>query len=143
MAKYRHRIFEMFELRDEAIRELTSRARKDPTDATASESWTLKQLAVWHYKGLTHVQFREPQAFDEKCANELGQDFAQLAEKLTNDSKVVLDFEGVASFGSASINALILFSKKLQTKGSRMVLCCLEPAVRESFFVHHDYIRTL
>ena len=59
----------------------------------------------------------------------------ELADLLGRDSQVLLDFSGVASFNAASISALVQFNKNLQTKGSRIALCCLEPATRESFFV--------
>ncbi len=135
MAKYRHRVFEMYELRDEAIRALTPKSATTATEATAPESWTFAHLAVSRVAGVIHVQFKEPRAFEDGTASDLREDLARLADLLGRDSKVLLDFSGVASFNAASISALIQFSRNLQTKGSRIALCCLEPATRESFFV--------
>jgi len=134
MAKYRHRIFEMYEFRDETISALTPREEKAGTEATTPESWAFKHLVVSRSAGVTHVQFKESQTFGEETASQLSDDFAQLADKLGRDSKVLLDFTGVKSIGSASIDVLVLFNQTLQSKGSRIALCCLDPTTRESFF---------
>jgi anti-anti-sigma regulatory factor len=91
-------------------------------------------LAVSRSAGVTQVRFKEAQTFGEETVSDLRDDFAQLADRLGRDSKVLLDFTGVKSFSAASIGALALFNQKLQTKGSRIALCCLAPAARESFF---------
>ena len=134
MAKYRHRIFEMYELRDEAIRALTPRSEKTATEVTAPESWTFAHLAVSRVAGVIHVQFKEPRTFDDTTANDLREDLARLTDLLGRDSKVLLDFSGVVSFPAGSITALAQFNRNLQMKGSRIALCCLEPTTRESFF---------
>lgn len=133
MAKYRHRIFEMYDFRDEAIRALTPKIEKPATEATAPESWAFKHLAVSRSASVTHVEFNEATTVGEGTVN-LGSDFAQLSDQLGRDSKVLLDFAGVKVFSSASIDVLVQFKQKLQTKGSRLALCCLDPGVRESFF---------
>lgn len=134
MAKYRHRIFEMYEFRDEAVRALTPKAEKAATEATAPETWTFRHLAVSRSAGVTHIEFKQPKSLGEESVSGLGEDFAQLAEMLDRDNKVLVDFTGMASLGPSFIDALVLFHKKLQTKGSRIALCCLDPAARESFF---------
>ena len=136
MAKYRHRIFEMYEFRDEAIRALTPKSEKVATEATAPESWSFRHLAISRSAGVTLVQFnKQAKSFTEETVSELSEDFAQLADILGRDSKVLLDFSGVVLFSSAAIDSLILFNKKLQMKGSRIALCSLDPPVREFFFV--------
>lgn len=134
MAKYRHRIFEMYEFRDEAIRALAPKSDQPATETITPESWTFVNLSVSRSAGVTHVQFKNAQTFEEESASDLRDDFAQLADRLGKDSRVLLDFAGVTSFSAASLNALVLFNQKLQTKGSRMALCCLEPAAREAIF---------
>ena len=134
MAKYRHRIFEMYEFRDETIRALTPKIAKPATEITAPESWAFKHLAVSRSNGVTHVKLKEAPTAGEQTVSNFGGDFAQLADRLSRDSKVLLDFSGVKAFSAASIDVLVQFKQKLQTKGSRLALCCLEPAVRESFF---------
>ncbi|MCY2990529.1 MAG: STAS domain-containing protein [Planctomycetota bacterium] len=134
MAKLPHRIFEIYESREEAIQVLTPKSERTATDATAPESWEFRHLAVSRLAGVTHVEFKEAQDFGDETVPELRDDFAQLADQLGRDNKVLLDFTGVVLFGSAFINAMALFNKKLRVKGSRIALCCLGPGVRESFF---------
>ena len=55
-----------------------------------------------------------------------------MAGLLVNGSRVLRDFEGVLEFGTDSIIKLTEFNSKLQTKGSRVVLCNLDPTVRVS-----------
>jgi len=139
MAKYRHRIFEMYEFRDEAIQALTPKSERPVTevfapDTSSPESWNFKYLAVSRPGSVTQVQFTKAQSFGEETLGDLRDDFAQLADKLGKNSKVLVDFTGVESFSSQCIDALALFNQKLRTKGSRIALCCLDTATRESFF---------
>ena len=134
MAKYRHRIFEMYEFRQEAIGVLTPKSDQPVTEATAPETWTFEHLAVSRSARVTHVEFKKARTFGEETVGKLREDFAQLADRLVRNSRLVLDFAGVTSFNAASLDALVLFNRKLQTKGSRMALCCLDPAVQQSFF---------
>lgn len=133
MAKYRHRIFEMYEFRDEAIGALTPNLARPVTEATDPESWAFKHLAVSRSACVTLVEFQPVQTFGEETVSDLREDFAELADRLARDSKVLLDFASVESFNAASIDTLVLFKQTLQTKGSRMALCCLNPATRETF----------
>ncbi len=134
MAKYRHRIFEMYEFRDEAIEALTPKSARPVAEANAPESWTFKHLAVSCPEGVTHVEFRGAENFGVDTLNDLRQDLEQLADKSVRDSKVLFDFTGVTSFSAPSIDALAQFNRKLQTKGSRIALCCLAPTVHATFF---------
>jgi anti-anti-sigma regulatory factor len=134
MAKYRHRTFEMYDFRDEAIDALTPKSDRFEKDASDPDPWNFHQLDVSLRKNVTLVQFRGTEYSEAAAENDLRDDFSELAKKLVNDSKVVLDFTGVESFNSACINALVLLNQKLQAKGSRMVLCCVGPGPRESFF---------
>ena len=116
MAKYRHRIFEMYEFHDEAIGALTAKIARPVTEASAPESWSFKHLAVSRSACVTHVKFKRSQTFGKETVSDLREDFAQLADKLVRDSKVLLDFAGVKSFWPASIDTLVLFNKKLRNK---------------------------
>jgi len=133
MAKYRHRIFEMYEFRDEATHALTPKSENTVTEGTAPESWTFRHLAVSRSAVVTHVKFKEETTFGDETVQTLREDLAKLAEMLDKDSKVLFDFAGVVLFGPASFNALVLFNKRLKNKGSRIALCSLAPTVRESF----------
>ncbi len=133
MAKYRHRIFEMYEGRNEAVRGLAPEFEDPKTEAVA-ETWGQQHLAVSRSAGVTHVTFQKATTFGDETINALRDDFAQLADKLGKDSRVLLDFKDVASFSPASIDVLAKFNEKLRTKGSRMVLCSLDPTARDCFF---------
>lgn len=134
MAKDRHRIFEIYESRDEAAWELMPKVDKAESEVTSTESWSFKQLAVSRLAGITQVRFKEPALLAQEIITQIQEDLALLADKLGGGSRVLIDFTGVQMFGSAGINALIMFNKKLQIRGSRMVLCCLDPNVRATFF---------
>ena len=65
--------------------------------------------------------------FDAGTVAGLRDDFAQLASKLAIDTRVVVDFTDVVLFDAAFIDALLVFSRQLRTKGSRLALCGLAP----------------
>jgi anti-anti-sigma regulatory factor len=142
MAKIPHRIFEIYESRAEAARALTPKLGRTATESSAPDSWVFKHLTVSRSAGVTHVQFTEAKDFGEETVAGLREDFAQLADTLGIDSKVLVDFTGVVLFSAAFIDALVVFSKRLRTRGSRIALCCLAPAVREFFFVPDDRKRS-
>ena len=138
MAKIPHRIFEIYESRDEATRALTPKLQKTATESSAPDSWIFEHLTVSRSAGVTHVEFTEAEDFGEETVAGLRKDFAQLAGTLGIDSKVLVDFTGVVLFSAAFIDALVVFSKNLRTKGSRIALCCLAPTAREFFFLPDD-----
>lgn len=133
MAKIMHRIFEIYESLEEATRAVTPKSEKTTSESSAPDSWTFEHLAVSRSAGVTHVQFTEASNFSDATVAGLREDFAQLADKLGIDSIVLVDFTGVVLFGAAFIDALLVFSRKLRTKGSRIALCCLAPAALKFF----------
>ncbi len=142
MAKYRHRTFEMYDFRDEAILALTPKSENLSMPAAPQESRSFEHLAVSRSASVTHVEFKSAQTFENESASnlrdDLRDDLAQLADCLERHSKVLLNFAGVQSFSVASINELVLFNQKLRTKGSRLALCCLDSETRKSFFVRRS-----
>ena len=134
MAKYRHRTFEMFDFPDEATLALASKSTRTTTESDDPASWTFQQLTASRAASVTLVKFKKPKCSDAESEGELREDLSQLADLLVNDSRVLLDFEGLHEFSSSSIDALALFNRKLQSKGSRIALCNLEPAVQASFY---------
>jgi anti-anti-sigma regulatory factor len=135
MPKIPHRIFEIYESREEAIHAMTPKVEKAAMDSSALGSWKFEHLIVSRSAGVTHVQFTEAKEFEEATVSGLCRDFAQLANSLGIDSKVLVDFTGVELFSRPFIDALVSFSRQLRTKGSRIALCCLAPAARAFFFV--------
>ena len=138
MARILHRIFEIYESREEATRALMPKSKKTVTESSAPDSWTFEHLAVSRSAGVTRVQFTEASKFNEATLAGLREGFAQLADKLGRDSIVLVDFTGVVLFYAAFIDELVVFSRKPRTKGSRIALCCLGPTAREFFFLRDN-----
>ena len=82
---------------------------------------------------MIQVTFKSSNQSENDDARQLRTDFVTLADSLVNDSRVLIDFEGVEDFCAKSIEELTLFRRKLQAKGSRIALCNLEPDVKASF----------
>jgi hypothetical protein len=139
MAKIRHRTFEIFDFLQEATSALASKSARVTTDTSDSESWKFRQLiAVIKPSGVVHVTFKQDALSEADSVNDFGTDLTQLTGLLVNGSRVLLDFEGVLEFGADSIIKLTEFNGKLLAKGSRVVLCNLDPTVRASFFPHES-----
>jgi hypothetical protein len=135
LAKYPHRIFEIYEERDEAIRALTPKSvEMDVTTLAARLQSNFSHLDVSRGAVVTHVQFKGASAFPDEAEGELQEDLQKLVDLLDIDSKVLLDFADVDSFGPACVNALVVFERKLRNRGSRTVLCSLAPDTRASFY---------
>ena len=133
MAKCRHRVFEIYEFRDEATSALTRKTTHATTEVANKASRTYQHLAVSQSKSVTHIEFKRAEGVGDNDVSELREDFSRLADELVRDSRVVFDFAGSGSFGVAAFDALVLFSRKLRRKGSRIVLCRLDPAVHPVF----------
>lgn len=138
MAKTHHRIFEMFDFAEEAKCALASKAALK-TNTDDPQKWPFRHLVASHLAGgIVHVKFKETELLGSDTVRELRNDFSELAGMLVNGSRVLLDFEGMLDIGTESIAELANFNRKLQAKGSRIVLCNLNPAVQASFFPNRN-----
>lgn len=137
MAKIRHRIFEMYEFRDEAVDSLTPRIVR-LREAKPLESWPIKHLAISQLASVSLVEFTTSRIVGDDTEKELREVLLQLEDRLTNDSKVLFDFSGVVGVSAASIDALAQFNQHLRLKGSRIALCCISSDLRPSFFSTSD-----
>jgi len=124
----------MYEGRDEAIDSLTPKSARVETKVNDSASWSFARLAVSSAGHVTHVQLTETEYLDDETESDFRQDLAELGKRLGGNSKVLLNFTGVEEFSPNFIEPIILLNQRLRTKGSFIALCCLSPAVRESFF---------
>ena len=135
MSKYRHRTFEMYEYREEAICALTPKSMEtDKPTPDAPLSSDFSYMTVSRSAAVTHVQLKGAIDSSAESEGQFSEDLCRLADMLTIDSKVLLDFTDVESFSTAGIDALTLFNRKLRHRGSRVVLCSLNPDTRASFF---------
>jgi anti-anti-sigma factor len=135
VAKYRHRVFEMYEYRVEAMRALSPKYEEigEEESGTTLQS-DFKHLIVTCSTVVTHVQFSGEMEFTDESEQELQEDFSKLVDTLGIASKVLLDFTDVKSFSPACINVLVVLERKLRNRGSRIVLCSLSPETRAAFF---------
>ncbi|WP_146526630.1 hypothetical protein [Novipirellula artificiosorum] len=124
----------MFDLFDEANDAIASKSTRPTADCDEPESWSFQHLIASRNAGVIHVQFKKREGLDTEIPSTLRQDFSQLSDSLVNNSRILLDFECLSEFSAPCIKELKLFNEKLQSKGSRMALCHLEPAVQASFF---------
>ncbi len=134
MAKYRHKTFEMFDYSDEAMSAMSSKSARRGTPTEPAEPWASRHLTVSHSAGVTHVKFASGERLGSESRRELRSDLTQLADSLLNDSRVLVDFESLREFDAECIDELQRFHAKLRSKGSQMVLCHLQPEVRDAFF---------
>lgn len=135
MAKIRHRNFEIFDFLQEASDALASKSACVNAYTIDPSQWEFRELhAELRPSGVVHVTFKRHAYDDPKTRSDLAIDLTELAELLANNSRVLLDFEGVLAYDSDSVTKLAEFDSKLRNKGSRFVLCNLESAVRDSFF---------
>ena len=143
MAKHPHRTFEIFDTYSEAAAALESKSSQKDVQQSheTDEDWTLRSLVVSGSGPVVHVTFQSPTPPEQDHPRELRADLAKLAGSLVNDSSVVMDFEGLEEFCARCIDEMALFLRKLQSKGSRIALCNLGPAVRDSFFPNRVYDR--
>ncbi|WP_436714662.1 STAS domain-containing protein [Roseiconus lacunae] len=126
----------MFDTYDEASRALESKSSQKIVHQgqETDEAWTFRHLAVCPRGRVIHVTFKFSNHPEHDGACDLRSEFTKLAGLLVNDSPVLVDFEGLEEFSPKCVVDLALFLRRLQSKGSRLALCNLEPAVKDSFF---------
>jgi hypothetical protein len=134
MAKYRHRFFEMYDFRDEAVGDLMPRTPPAAGTGAAVEIPAFQHLVISRAAGVTLVEFKSPETFGEAQVKEVSDELSQLADSVERHCKIVMDFSGIESLPAGFIDALMAFHGKLKIKGSRMAICDLQPAAREAFF---------
>jgi anti-anti-sigma regulatory factor len=134
MAKRRHRVFEMYDFRDEAFRALVPKEASPETDTAIPKDLNCKYLTVSRTTSVTHVEFKGIKDLGEETSRDLNKDIGLLSASLDLDSKVLLDFANVESVCATCIEIFSNFSKSLRHKGSRVVLCCLDDEASKCFF---------
>lgn len=133
MAKYRHRTFEMYDFYDEAADKHNVRSG-DTTPVSELESTEFNHLAVTQADRIVRIAFRNGEVAEDPTTCPYREEFARLASLLRNDSRVIVDFAGVAQFPAISIDTLETFDRRLKSKGSRLILCNLQSEVKAVFY---------
>lgn len=134
MAKYRHRTFEMYESRDEAVAALTPKVRRDKADSADPGLWAFQHFAASRADGVTLISFKASMNQELETTSSIGDELTLMSRSLANDSRVVIDFGGLPTLAPEAIESLEQFKKTLQSKGSQLALCNLEPDVHAAFF---------
>lgn len=139
MAKYRHRVFEMYDFYEEAAEALAKKSTDgSPVDHVAQSPSTTSAdfdcLVVSDYDGITRVTLDGKHDFDDDRVQSLRLDLANLKDALPTNCRVVFDFTGVDVFHASCIELLKQFTGALKMKGSRVALCCLNASAKETFF---------
>ena len=125
----------MFEFRDEAVSALTPKSTGSATESVDPALWTFQNFEASRRDGVTLITFKESkEGQNEESSRKISDELSLIARSLVNNSRVVMDFEGLPEFSADSIEALTQFNKTLQSKGSRLALCNLEPEVHTAFF---------
>lgn len=134
MAKYRHRTFEMFDLRAEAVSALTPKSKQIRAESADPGLWTFQHFSTSRLDGVTLVTFKATTTDSEERTSRLGDELTLIARSLVNDSRVVMDFAGREELSMESMEELAKFQTMLQSKGSHLALCNIEPTVHAAFF---------
>ncbi len=124
----------MFDFKDEAVSALTLRSSPPTSELEDPQLWAFKRLNASLSDGVIHVQFTASSLNGDEMRRELRGDFTNLADWVANNSRVLLDFEGVSDFDASCIEALTLLEQRLKSKGSRLALCSLGEAAQSEFF---------
>lgn len=133
IAKTPHRIFEIYADRDEAIQALTPKSGA-PVDYGHLATTSYQQLSAAVRGCVLHVEFADKECSDNTAIDGLRGDFLELSQNMAMNGRVLMDFQGVEAFSPEAIELLVEFNKRMRNKGSRVVLCCIEPEVLENFF---------
>ena len=134
MAKVRHRTFEMYELRDEAVTALTGNSARTAVEKVDPGLWTFQHFVTSRSDGITLVLLKETEGSAAEVSSKIRDELSLMVRSLDHNSRVVMDFEGVSTFSSESIEALTRFNQTLISKGSQLALCNLSPDVQAAFF---------
>lgn len=113
---------------------MLTRKTAPPLDVAQLDLPPLKQLSVSGLGSILHLEFVGAESYGAETLTEFREDLQQLTQNLPLSSKVLLDFERVKNFCADSIQSIVDFDKRLRYKGNRVVLCCINSEVLESFF---------
>jgi anti-sigma B factor antagonist len=83
---------------------------------------------------VTIVKFRGPRIIDEPNIQKIGEELFRLVDVLDRRN-ILIDFSNINYLSSAAIGKLLTLNKKLQAVGGKLVLCNLDPNVREVLVV--------
>src|SRR5947199_8514477 len=91
-----------------------------------------RRLEVEDIGDVTVVNFTDRKILDEQNIQSIGEQLYGLVDE-AGRRKILLNFGNVEYLSSAALAKLITLNKKLQQSGGRLILCNIDPQIREVF----------
>src|SRR5437773_1911600 len=91
-----------------------------------------RRLEVEDIGDATVVHFTDRKILDEQNIQIIGEQLFSLVDELGR-RKLLLNFGNVEYLSSAALRKLVTLNKKLQQAGGRLILCNIDPQIREVF----------
>src|SRR5438309_11660659 len=91
-----------------------------------------RRLEVEPIGDVTVVNFIDHKILDEQNIQIIGEQLFSLVDQ-DHVKKMLLNFRNVEYLSSAALGKLITLNKKVQAAGGRLVLCNIDPQIREVF----------
>ena len=91
-----------------------------------------RRLEVEDIGEVTVVNFTDKKILDEQNIQIIGEQLFSLVDAL-NRKKLVLNFSNVEYLSSAALGKLITLNKKVNGAGGKLVLCAIDPQIKEVF----------
>jgi anti-sigma B factor antagonist len=91
-----------------------------------------KRLEIEDIGDVTVVCFTDRKILDEQNIQVIGEQLFSLVDEMSR-KHLLLNFTNVEYMSSAALGKLITLNKKVQASGGRLVLCNIDPQIREVF----------
>jgi anti-sigma B factor antagonist len=91
-----------------------------------------RRLEVEDIGDVTVVNFTDRKILDEQNIQIIGEQLFSLVDE-SGRRKILLNFGNVEYLSSAALAKLITLNKKVQQVGGRLILCNIDPQIREVF----------
>src|ERR1700756_3944579 len=91
-----------------------------------------RRLEVEDIGDVTVVNFVDRKILDEQNIQIIGEQLFSLVDEVGR-RKLLLNFGNVEYLSSAALGKLITLNKKVQSAGGRLILCNIDPQIREVF----------
>ena len=91
-----------------------------------------RRLEAEEIGDVTVVSFMDRKILDEQNIQVIGEQLFSLVDE-SGRKKLLLNFGNVEYMSSAALGKLITLNKKVQAAGGRLVLCNIDPQIREVF----------
>ena len=91
-----------------------------------------KRLEVEDIGDVTVVNFVDKRILDEQNIQIIGEQLFNLVDELSRH-KLLLNFSNVEYLSSSALGKFITLNKKINALGGRLILCNIDPQIREVF----------